>query len=185
MCKQQRQPNFRFSEEGSRGKDYSTMMPASKFTHPIGKPLTALQNLVIPRKKNLEVFPDDIFPLSYPRSGNIWVVYLTANTIQPERERTLSNINEAVPGMYIVSEQLDSYPRPCIIKSHEPYQRQYPRVTGIYRDGRDVAISYYNCQQTIAGYKDTFDQFLGEYVQGNVLFESWQDHMCAVSAVYG
>jgi hypothetical protein len=50
-------------------------------------------------------------------------------------------------------------------------------VIYIYRDGRDVAVSYHNHQQTTNGYRGTFDQFLEEYVRGDVPFGSWLDHI--------
>jgi len=123
------------------------------------------------------IFADDTYLISYPRSGNTWMRHLIANIKRPGNEWNHSNINKVVPDMYQVRDQLDGYARPRIIKSHEAYQPQYPRVLYLYRDGRDVAVSYHNHQQTTRGYKGSFDQFLKEYLRGQVPFGSWQHHV--------
>jgi hypothetical protein len=122
-------------------------------------------------------FEDDVFLVSYPRSGNTWMRYLIARMKYPDRDWTLENINQAVPDIYETS--IDDCPRPRLVKSHEPHNTDYPRVVYLYRDGRDVAVSYFNLSQTAYGYKGTFADFLSAMLSGlpPVGFGPWQDHV--------
>jgi len=123
------------------------------------------------------IYDDDTFFVSYPRSGSSWVRWLIAAVQNPEIDFRVQNINEVVPDMYTMRPRLASYPRPRMIKSHEAYNQFYPKVVYLYRDGRDVAVSYYNFYQTIHGYEGTFEQFLYLYIKGKVSFERWDDHV--------
>jgi hypothetical protein len=124
------------------------------------------------------VFPDDTFFVSYPRSGSAWLRRLVGIALHPESpEKIRRNINEVIPDMYAVGEQLAQYARPRMIKSHESYQPLYPKVVYLYRDARDVALSYYNFYQTIKGYEGTLDDFLGLFLNGNVDFGRWDHHI--------
>ena len=122
-----------------------------------------------------KIYDDDTFLVSYPRSGNTWMRYLIAGIKYPERIWNLGNINEAIPDMYEVN--VENYSCPRIIKSHEPYQEKYPRVIYMYRDGRDVSVSYYHLHHTAYNYQQSFSEFLTEMLSGKVGFGSWQDHV--------
>lgn len=120
---------------------------------------------------------DDTFLVSYPRSGNTWMRYLLANLLKPGNRWHIKNINEVVPDIYQVD--ISSHPRPRIIKSHEPYSGNYPKVIYMYRDGRDVAVSYYDLSRTAFGYTGSFNDFVLQMLRGgkDVGFGSWQDHV--------
>ena len=123
------------------------------------------------------IYPDDVFLVSYPRSGNTWVRYLLANVKNPHCDWNYTNIDQIIPDMYRVGKEMDNYPKPRIIKSHEAYRKDYRRVIYIYRDGRDVAVSYFHFYQTIHSYTGSFADFLHEFISGAVEFESWQNHI--------
>ncbi len=141
------------------------------FRHELGKPVTQ------PCKFPTVIYPDDTFLVSYPRSGNAWLRRLIASMKYPEVDLIAENINNYVPDIYVVGARLADYERPRIMKSHELYEPSYPRVIYLVRDGRDVAVSYYNYYQTIRGYKGSFDEFLELFLSGDVSFGSWQDHV--------
>jgi len=48
--------------------------------------------------RNLAVFPDDTFLVSYPKSGNTWARFLIANLIHPGEKIDFSNVNRIIPG---------------------------------------------------------------------------------------
>jgi hypothetical protein len=124
------------------------------------------------------VYDDDVFFVSYPRSGSAWLRRLVAIALHPELPQEVHrNVNEVIPDMYAVGERLAGYPRPRMIKSHEPHHPLYPRVVYLYRDARDVAPSYYNFYQTIKGYQGTLDQFLMLFLSGRVDFGRWDSHV--------
>ena len=47
--------------------------------------------------RNVAVYPDDTFIVSYPRSGNTWTRFLIANLLHPEIEIGFANIDSVVP----------------------------------------------------------------------------------------
>ena len=48
-------------------------------------------------ERDVTVLPDDIFIVSYPKSGNTWLRFLVANIVFPDREINLSNIESTIP----------------------------------------------------------------------------------------
>src|SRR5271154_483438 len=75
------------------------------------------------------ILPDDVFLVSYPKSGNTWIRFLLANLIFPEQPATFANIHRLVPDPTDSAKRdFDRLPRPRIIKSHDCYDPRYPRV---------------------------------------------------------
>src|SRR6266567_6631593 len=48
--------------------------------------------------RNMAVFPDDTFLVSYPKSGNTWARFLIANLVRPYEKIDFSNVNRVIPG---------------------------------------------------------------------------------------
>jgi len=95
--------------------------------------------------RNLRVFPDDVFLVSYPKSGNTWTRFLIASLVYPEHRVDFANINDLTPDPEAVSKrQLERALRPRIIKSHQYFDPRYPKVIYIVRDPRDVLVSEYH-----------------------------------------
>jgi len=91
------------------------------------------------------VLPDDIFLVSYPKSGNTWTRFLLGNLMNPDERITFANVERKVPDIYAKSRKaLKRMPRPRVIKSHECFDPRYHRVVYIVRDPRDVAVSAYH-----------------------------------------
>jgi hypothetical protein len=98
-----------------------------------------------PAGRNLTVFPDDVFIVSYPRSGNTWVRFLIGNLVHPGQPITFANVESRIPEIYLFPDRvLRSLPRPRILKSHECFDPRYKKIIYIVRDPRDVAVSYYH-----------------------------------------
>lgn len=130
------------------------------------------------------IYPDDVFFVSYPRSGSSWLRPLIAVALNPKSPGEVrKNFNALIPDMYGVGQRLIEYCRPRMIKSHEPYQPLYPKVVYLYRDGRDVAVSYYNFYRTVKQYQRTFDDFLDLFLEGKVNFGRWDTHV--ISWMFG
>jgi hypothetical protein len=91
-----------------------------------------------------EVFDDDIFIVSYPKSGNTWTRFLIANLLHPEEPANFGNIDRLVPeSEEMTTRQLERLPRPRIMKSHEYFDARFRKVIYIVRDPRDVAVSQF------------------------------------------
>jgi len=67
----------------------------------------------------LQVYPDDTFIVSYPRSGNTWTRFLIANLVYAHQEVSFLNIEKLIPDTSSQSSRaLKRTPRPRIIKTH-------------------------------------------------------------------
>src|ERR1019366_2584136 len=100
----------------------------------------------------VQVLPDDIFLVSYPKSGNTWTRFLLGNLLNPDEGITFANVERKVPDIYAESKRtLKKAPRPRLIKSHECFDPRYRRVIYIVRDPRDLAF----LPITMTGRKET------------------------------
>src|SRR5208337_3402425 len=102
------------------------------------------------------ILPDDIFLVSFPKSGNTWTRFLLANLRSPAEPATWSNIDRMVTDPSSTTKrEFDRMPRPSIVKSHECFDPRYPRVIYIVRDPRDVVVSQYHYHRKIRNFNDT------------------------------
>lgn len=124
----------------------------------------------------LRVRHSDTFLVSYPRSGNTFLRYLLAQIIDGDAGTDMANLNRLVPDMYKVKLWMGQR-SPRIIKSHETFQPQYPKSIYIHRDGREVAVSFYNYRRYFGGRDEEFDTFLERFLSGRLAFGAWHKHV--------
>ena len=133
--------------------------------------------------RNLAVWPDDTFIISYPKSGNTWTRFLIANLAYPETPANFANINQLTPDPEALSKrELARMPRPRIIKSHQYFDPRYPRVIYVVRDPRDVALSQYHFQRKRRLFADDYpiEQFVTRFVAGQTSpYASWGDNVAS------
>src|SRR5436309_14565785 len=80
--------------------------------------------------RNLAVFPDDTFIVSYPRSGNTWTRFLLANLLHPAEPATFLIIERMVPDAEAQSNRcLKNVSRRRFIKTHEYFQHRDDNVS--------------------------------------------------------
>jgi hypothetical protein len=132
--------------------------------------------------RGLTVFPDDVFLVSYPRSGNTWTRFLLGNLIYQDAAVTFSNIESSIPEIYFNRDRfLRQLKRPRMLKSHESFQPHYPRVIYIVRDPRDVAVSFYHHNVKARNIPDNYPiaSFVPRFIAGEFdrKFGSWRDNV--------
>ena len=132
--------------------------------------------------RSLTVFPDDIFLVSYPRSGNTWTRFLLGNLINPSDPVRFSNVESRIPEIYFNRDRfLRQLQRPRMLKSHESFQPEYPRVIYIVRDPRDVAVSFYHHNVKARNISDDYPiaSFVPRFIAGEFdrKFGSWRDNV--------
>lgn len=136
-----------------------------------------------PPGRNLTVFPDDAFLVSYPKSGNTWARFLIACVLRPGQTVGFANINEIIPGADVVRHRdLLRMPRPRIVKSHQYFDPRYRRVIYIVRDPRDVAVSQYHFQRKRGFIADDYllEDFVDDFVAGRTCdYASWGEHVAS------
>lgn len=126
---------------------------------------------------SLKVRNGDIFLVSYPRSGNTWMRFVLGSLIH-DVDVNFDNMEEYFPDIYRNTySQLENLKNPKYLKSHEPYDKRYPKVVYIVRDPRDVAISYYYWMLKFNKFKGTFDGFLDVFFDpDSISYGRWDVH---------
>jgi sulfotransferase family protein len=118
---------------------------------------------------SLLILPDDIFLVSFPKSGNTWTRFLLANLKSPDEMATFANIDRLIPDPTGTTKRdFDRMPRPRIIKSHECFDPRYPKVIYIVRDPRDVVLSQYHYHRKIRKIEDDspIETFVTRFLAG-------------------
>jgi Sulfotransferase domain len=140
--------------------------------------------------RNLDVFPDDVFIVSFPKSGNTWTRFLVANLISPNEPADFSNINRLIPDPEAMSRnEMNRAKRPRFIKSHQYFDPRYPKVIYIVRDPRDVALSQYHFHRKRRLIEDGYpiERFVTRFIAGETsVYGSWGENAASwLSTRYG
>lgn len=116
----------------------------------------------------------DVFIVSYPKSGNTWLRFVIANLVSKE-VISFKNINQFIPGIYGFKEVINKMRSPRFIKTHDTNLELYPKSVYIYRDYRDVVVSYYYFQKS----QNLFTGTVSEFIRSEQLenFGSWCTHV--------
>jgi sulfotransferase family protein len=132
-------------------------------------------------RRDLKIFTDDVFLVSFPKSGNTWTRFLIANLLSPERNADFATIRKLVPDPFGTNKRdFERMPRPRVIKSHECFDPRYPRAIYIVRDPRDVVISQYHYHRKCRKIEDNYalDKFVDRFLAGKTCpHGSWGEHV--------
>ena len=119
---------------------------------------------------------DDVFLVSYPKSGNTWIRFIIANLVKsnPDEEIDFYSVARYIPELGVHDHFLAELPKPRIIKSHQLFNEYFKSVVYIIRDPRDVYVSYYHYLKRRLPSNQNFSDFLRE----KTLFPSrWHSHV--------
>jgi hypothetical protein len=126
--------------------------------------------------------PDDVFIVTYPRSGTTWLQMILYQ-LTTDGEVVFPHIAEFCPWFEKSSRSARGFelrPSPRLFKSHLSYSKT-PKGPGKYiyvaREGKDVALSYYHLECRYDGYEGTFDEFFELFLKGKTNFGSWFKHV--------
>lgn len=124
---------------------------------------------------------DDIFIVSYPRSGNTWVLFIIANIIieklELDVEVNIFNIHGFVPDIHQgqnIPLDLGFFPFKRFIKSHATFHSGYKNIVYLIRDPRSVMDSYYNYLTGLGSYKGDISSFIEDKKMG---VNAWCEHV--------
>ena len=127
---------------------------------------------------------DDVFVVTYPRSGTTWMQYLLHLLVRPQVE--FRHINDACPWLErslavgsVEPRALAELPSPRIFKTHllRQWLPRQGRFVVIVRDPADVAVSYYELYRAYLGFRGSLDEFLVRFAAGRVQYGSWWAHV--------
>jgi hypothetical protein len=123
-----------------------------------------------------KILEDDIFIVSYPKSGNTWVRFLLANMKSRGEEINFNNIEHYIPDVYTSKTLINKQKKNRIIKTHNNLLEYYPKSIYIYRDYRDVLVSYYFYEKALGNFSGSISEFI---TSKNLKepFGLWKDHV--------
>jgi hypothetical protein len=134
-----------------------------------------------PPGRNVEVLADDVFVVSYPKSGNTWVRFLIAHLVAEGRPVDFSSVQEIVPGIdWLSAKKLSSLTRPRILKSHEYFDPRYEKLLYLVRDPRDVVVSYnhHDIRRRLFPEGYPMEQYVARFLAGRLdPYGSWHEHV--------
>lgn len=123
-----------------------------------------------------EVRPDDVFICSYPKSGNTYVRFLLANMLEGSAEITFKNVNDYVPGIYTQRDKINKMESRRFIKTHDAFYSTFPKMIYIYRDYRDVMISYHHFKKSLGEFEGELVPFV-RHMRETLPFQGWMTHV--------
>lgn len=125
----------------------------------------------LPALREATVYPDDVFLVSYSKSGNTWLRFLLGNLAYGDNPVTFADVEKRMPSIYESTDrEMKRASRPRYIKSHEPFHSRYQNVIYIVRDPRDVAVSYYHYARKMKKIlpDSAIDRFVQDFINGHV-----------------
>jgi hypothetical protein len=146
--------------------------------------------------------PDDVFIVTYPRSGTTWMQMILYQ-LTTDGRMDFPHIYEYCPWFESSSRSAGGFegrPSPRLFKSHLPYRQipkgpwsekgdSPPKIKGtvpffvgpkyiyVARNGKDVAVSYYHLYRSHNGYQGSFAEFFDQFLRGEVEAGSWFQHV--------
>ena len=125
-----------------------------------------------------KIYDDDLFIVSYPKSGNTWMRFFLSIYKNDGEILTYDKIESFIPSVHKSNKEfIGKIKRPRIIKSHFTDLKDYPRTLYIVRDGKDALVSYYHYLQELKGFKGSFCEFY--YSKSHAEVGEWNIHVMA------
>lgn len=128
-----------------------------------------------------ELRNDDVYIVSFPKSGATWMDFLIANIniamSGDKRSVTFFNVHQYVPDIHdsrALGSPLLPFPGFRFIKSHSQLNRYYNNAIYIVRDPRDTMLSYFHFLRGLG----TFDGSISDLIRSDKYgVRSWVQHV--------
>ncbi|XP_055854126.1 sulfotransferase 1E1 [Episyrphus balteatus] len=168
-------------------------------------------NVMLPRKyekiaesiRNLTVYEDDIWLVSYPRTGSTWaqeMIWLLANKLDFKGAKEMLQtrcplieltalydedhnvwVNSAIGNTV---ELVEKMPRPRLVRSHLPWdllpkdlEKVCPKIIYTARNPKDLCVSFFYYCKLVHGLKGTFDDFCELFLRGSTPIGPYLSHV--------
>ncbi|CAH1390172.1 unnamed protein product [Nezara viridula] len=145
---------------------------------------------------NMEVRPDDVWVITFPKCGTTWtqeMVWLLGNNFDFDEARKIniderfvflefSTLSENYPQNTI--EKIEKMKSPRFIKSHLPLSllpKQIsvvkPKIIYVYRNPKDAAISFFHHYRFWHQYQGSLQEFLDAFSDDKVMYAPFWDNV--------
>uniref|UniRef100_G3U845 Sulfotransferase n=1 Tax=Loxodonta africana TaxID=9785 RepID=G3U845_LOXAF len=139
---------------------------------------------------NFEIRDEDVFLITYLKSGTIWTQQILSLIYFEEHRNRTSHVEtlERVPFLEYNVGKVDflNQPSPHLFTSHLPYylvlkglKNKKAKIVYIYRNPKDVLVSYFLHSKltVVLEAADTLEQFMKKFLNGKVAGSLWFDHI--------
>ncbi|XP_029801396.1 amine sulfotransferase-like [Suricata suricatta] len=150
----------------------------------LGLKLDLVENL-----EDFEIRDDDVFIVTYPKSGTIWFQQILSLIYSEEHRKRTGNRStvDQVPFMEynFRKKNIVKRPSPRLFVTHLPYylfpsgmQNNKAKIIYIYRNPKDVLCSYFYFFKNVAlQLTGSFDELFEQFLEGKVIGSLWFDHI--------
>ncbi|KAM9666955.1 amine sulfotransferase-like [Trichechus inunguis] len=139
---------------------------------------------------DFEIRDDDVFIITYPKSGTIWTQQILSLIYFEEHRNKTSHLEtlDRVPFLEYNVREVDfvNRPSPRLFASHLPcylapkgLKNKKAKIVYIYRNPKDVLISYFHFSKFVTLFEasDTIEEFMKKFLDGKVMGSLWFDHI--------
>ncbi|XP_049627343.1 amine sulfotransferase-like [Suncus etruscus] len=140
--------------------------------------------------EDFEIRDDDVFIITYPKSGTIWtqqilsLIYFEEHRTQTQKMETI----DRAPFLEYNFRHMDFHrrPSPRLFSTHLPYylvpnglKNKKAKIIYIYRNPKDVITSFFHYSNLVAAFEtqENLDNFIQHFLDGKVLGSLWFDHI--------
>ncbi|KAM6185192.1 amine sulfotransferase-like [Rhynchocyon petersi] len=149
-----------------------------------------LNHDVLENIEDFKIRDDDIFVITYPKSGSIWTSHILAlinfdvHHAKTSKRNTKENISFFE--YHYCNTDLGKLPSPRIFCSHLPYylvprglKNKKAKIIYVYRNPKDVMNSYFHFSNMIKNLPsiNSLDEFMKIFLGGKVMGGLWFDHI--------
>jgi hypothetical protein len=128
-----------------------------------------------------EPLHDDLYVVSFPKSGTTWLNFIMANVhlkmSNRDQQVTFYNIHDFIPDIMqnrCLRKDILPFPGHRVIKSHSEVNPLYNKIIYLVRDPRDVMVSYYWFLKQLQLWHEDLPQLIRSETYG---IEAWSRHV--------
>lgn len=148
---------------------------------------TVVGDVVISPNYGRYLKPDDVFLLSYPRSGNTWMRVILLNILYPPNPNlSLDDVDRFIPSLYNRLPLYENFSSPRVVASHAPYHSRqggenphlYKKFIYVIRHPYKVLASFYDYESyRVAGAFGSIEEFIDMVLNNAYNYGTWTGNL--------